>query len=612
MDIRIQDFQMTEVVDGTTRTPINLNQALSLVQEYNAGAEKKIRVYHRPILPTYDWDENNGCLTISLNGFQLENQKRAIVEKLGYIIIDHNFFMVTETAKTQIQEIFSEDYETQTATIKKLTSAQLNPDRKLEIQSRLSENIKQVRFDPNVELIVQLYQYQQKGLIWLSEMYKEYAGALLADDMGLGKTAQVIAFIANGIQNGELRRTLIVVPNSLLANWQREIEKFTNGLKPYIHWGAFRAGFKQQLDDERIIITTYSTITNDLSLFQEFRFDLLVCDEASLIKNSDAARTQAINSLNFSFSILISGTPFENSVSDLWSLTHIIHKNFLGTEEEFKKKYASTPLQDLDNKQIQEIENKVSKLMLRRMKEDVLDDLPEKIDIHTALTQTPQEENVYNEIVQTIKNSSKHAALALIAHLRKFTSHPALYNNEILQTSFEKLANSSAKFKHLSRIIHEVCKKNEKALVFANHVDLLTAMQATFAEHFNIECFKIDGTVPINERQKIIDAFQSVSCSSILFLNPITAGMGLNITAANHVIHYSRQWNPALEAQATARAFRNGQDKNVNAYYLYYADTIEELIHNRINLKTDISGSLIQATSDNFDDEWYLEVLGGS
>ena len=612
MDIRIHDFQMTEVVDGKTRTPINLNQALSLVNEYNKGAEKKIRVYHRPILPTYDWDENNGCFTISLNGFQLENQKREILEKLGYIIIDHSFLMVTEITKTQIRELFSEEYETQLAAIKKLTPAQLNPDRKLEIQNKLLVKIKEERFDPNVELAVQLYQYQQKGLIWLSEMYKEHTGALLADDMGLGKTAQVIAFMSNGIQSGQLRRTLIVVPNSLLANWEREIKKFTKGLKPYIHWGIFRAGFKQQLVDEKIIITTYSTISNDLSLFQEFNFDLLVCDEASLIKNSAAARTQAINSLNFSFSILITGTPFENSVSDLWSLTNIIHENFLGTEEQFKKKYASTPLQDLDERQIQEIENKVSQLMLRRMKEDVLDDLPEKIDIHTALTPTTNEQSTYDEIVHKIKNSSKHAALALIAHLRKFTAHPALYDDEILQAPFEKLANCSAKFQHLERIIHEVCKKNEKALVFANHVDLLSAMQTTCTEHFNIECFKIDGTVPINERQKIIDAFQSVSGSSILFLNPITAGMGLNITAANHVIHYSRQWNPALEAQATARAFRNGQDKNVNAYYLYYADTIEELIHNRINLKTDISGSLIQATSENFDDEWYLEVLGES
>ena len=612
MDVRIENFQIKEVFGGETLAPINLKQALSFVNKYNAGSEKKIRVYHKPVLPTYDWDENGSCLTISLNGFQLGDQKREIIEKFGYIIIEHNFFMLSEMMRMQVQEIFSEEYETKTIAIKKLTSAQLNPDRKLEIQSRLLENIRQERSDPSVELVVQLYRYQQKGLVWLQEMHKEHTGALLADDMGLGKTAQVIAFMAQGIQSGELRRTLIVVPNSLMANWKREIEKFTNGLKPYVHWGAFRAGFKQQLVDEQIIITTYSTISNDLSLFQELRFDLLVCDEASLIKNSDAARTQAINSLNFSFSILITGTPFENSVSDLWSLTNVIHKNFLGTEDQFKKKYANTPLQDLDNKQIHEIETKVSQLMLRRMKEDVLDDLPEKIDIHTALTPTTHEQNIYDEIVQTIKSSSTNAALALIAHLRKFTAHPALYDSEILQSPFEKLANSSAKFKHLERIICEVCKKNEKALVFANHVDLLTAMQTTFAERFNIECFKIDGTVPINERQQIIDAFQSVSCSSVLFLNPITAGMGLNITAANHVIHYSRQWNPALEAQATARAFRNGQDKNVNAYYLYYADTIEELIHNRINLKTDISGSLIQATSDIFDDEWYLDVLGGS
>ena len=176
--------------------------------------------------------------------------------------------------------------------------------------------------------------------------------------------------------------------------------------------------------------------------------------------------------------------------------------------------------------------------------------------------------------------------------------------------SFAELVKKSAKFSHLASILEEVLRAKEKALVFANHVHLLSAMQTQCEKYYGVPCFKIDGSIEINERQNVIDTFQAVETGAILFLNPITAGMGLNITAANHVIHYSRQWNPALEAQATARAFRNGQTKSVNAYYLYYADTIEEIIHKRLNLKSDISSSLVRATEQSFDDEWYLKELG--
>jgi len=491
-----------------------------------------------------------------------------------------------------------------------MDTSQVGDGLKNEVKNKVNIERADLYSNPNIKITVDLYPYQATGLKWLLNMHDKQKGALLADDMGLGKTAQVIALIANGMREGKLRQTLIVVPNSLLANWLREIKKFTNGITPYVHWGAGRVGFIQLLRNERVILTTYSTVVNDLSLFQEFAFDMLVCDEASLLKNNTSARANAINSLKFAFSILITGTPFENAMTDLWSLTNIIDNDFLGTETDFNRMYANKRLDELTAKEIADVENKVTKIMLRRLKEDVLEDLPEKIDIHTALTPTSEEIGKYKEIVADIRAASEDRALALIAHLRKFTSHPALYEGEVLEMSFKELVKKSAKFSHLARILDEVLKSKEKALVFANHVDLLSAMQVQCELYYGVPCFKIDGSIEINQRQSVIDDFQAVEKGALLFLNPITAGMGLNITAANHVIHYSRQWNPALEAQATARAFRNGQTKSVNAYYLYYADTIEEIIHERINLKSDVSSSLVRATELSFDDDWYLKAVG--
>ena len=480
---------------------------------------------------------------------------------------------------------------------------------KQNITNVLREKLEKYHADSEVSLRINLYQYQNKGVEWLNSKSEAKKGALLADDMGLGKTAQVIAFIVDGISKGRLRNILIVVPNSLITNWEREIAKFATGLRSYIHWGNTRAGFPQQIRDERIIISTYSTLVNDLSLFEELNFDLLVCDEASLLKNPHSNRTEAINKLKYAFSILVTGTPFENSLTDVWSITNILEKEFLGPEAQFFKKYGSLPLNELNGADLSKIQKHIEPIMLRRLKEEVLDDLPEKLDIHTALNPKPSELEGYQAIVDEIKLAENSKTLALIAYLRKFTSHPALYEGNILEISFDEMAKQSTKFTHTAQLVREILKKKEKVLIFANHVNLLTAMKNTLAQHFQAPCFKIDGSVEIKERQNVIDGFEQIETGAILLLNPITAGMGLNITAANHVIHFSRQWNPALEAQATARAFRNGQTKSVNAYYLYYANTVEEIIHERINLKSDISKAIIKPFYSGNDDDLYLQAL---
>lgn len=610
MTVQIQNNQIFRQIGLKREEPQNLNDVVRLVREYNDDNSLKISIFNKPISPKYEFSAENTEIRVKLENYCLTLEQTYSIIITRYFIIDFKLFMISLEQQELLKNVFSDDPFVIANALNSISETNISECDKRSFLGHLDRLIATKFSKDNVALKIELYEYQKKGVEWLECMYSQSNGALLADDMGLGKTAQVIGFFTKGIQKGKIRRVLILVPNSLLANWAREITKFTNGLDAYLHWGATRCGFSQQLENENIIITTYSTLVNDLSLFQEFEFDLVVCDEASLLKNSRSTRTQSINALRYSFAILITGTPFENALSDLWSITNIIEKNFLGEEATFHQKYGKVPLSDLDQSTISAIESKVEKVMMRRLKEEVLDDLPDKIDIYTALTPTEREREIYTSIVDEIRTSADEKALALISHLRKFTAHPSLYDGRILLSSFDELCERSAKFKHMATIFGEIALKKEKMLVFANHRNLLTAMCREFEANFSVPCFKIDGSIDIGARQGVIDQFQQVQGSSILFLNPITAGMGLNITAANHVVHYSRQWNPALEAQATARSFRNGQTKEVNAYYLYYANTIEEVIHERINLKSDISSSLIKATSERIDDEYYLRILG--
>ena len=442
---------------------------------------------------------------------------------------------------------------------------------------------------------IKLYPYQNIGKKWLLDSFESNSPALLADDMGLGKTIQVISFLVEKFRTDEIKNVLIVVPNSLLANWYNEFMKFTTGANIYIHWGE-RHGMPSQVESKQIVISTYSTVKQDETLFEDLSFDVVVLDEASLIKNPDSERTKAIKLLNRKFSIAMTGTPFENSAIDLWSVTDFLQEDFLGDINSFKSSYGN--IQELDEADISVLEDSVNQIMLRRKKEDVLDDLPKKIDIYTPLTMTAYEKKLYDDIETDIKANidDKAQALKLISELRKFTSHPGQQSNSLNNMSFATIRAKSNKFSHLCTII-ENANPDEKILVFENFTDPITNFSRVIREHYDIKCFEITGAVEVQNRQAIIDEFSDNPDKSILFLNPKTAGMGLNIVAANHVVHFSRQWNPALEAQATARAWRNGQVLPVFVHYLYYKETIESIISERLELKESISSDLIRVTN---------------
>ena len=459
-----------------------------------------------------------------------------------------------------------------------------------------------------------LYPYQQDGVSWLTYCCLNRIGGILADDMGLGKTAQVIALIANIIGRSILKNILIVVPGTLLENWRREFKFFAPKLTPFIHHGSQRTGSADVLKKQQIVITSYSMIINDLYLFNKISWGLTILDEASLIKNPDAERRTALKALPSGVRIAMTGTPVENSLTDLWSLADYVQPGYLGSKSEFNNRYAGRNQLDLGNSGLARLRDDVSYIMLRRKKEDVLDNLPERIDIHQALLMHSGEVTGYeskrNEILSAAaaKGSGAHI-LQLITELRMFTTHPLLRDRAALAAAgVNELRQASFKFSRLLELLHEIAVKKEKVLIFTEFLDMIDTLKRVLPHLWPIEILTIDGRIETTERQANIDRFSAAEGFGVMALNPKTAGMGLNITAANHVIHYTRQWNPALEEQASARSYRNGQKKAVNIYYLYYADTIEEVIDERLRNKTALSGEVITVTdTENMED--YLNAL---
>ncbi|MCG9659450.1 DEAD/DEAH box helicase, partial [Vibrio mediterranei] len=473
----------------------------------------------------------------------------------------------------------------------------------------ISNNNDHLLVEENGLLKHKLYPYQRHGVHWLLFCLINSIGTILGDDMGLGKTAQVIALVAEALQKKLASRVMIVVPNSLLENWRREFQFFCSDIVPYLHFGNERTGLAENLSPYKVLIMPYTIMTSDIDMIEDLEVDILVFDEASMLKNPRSERRLAAGRINARSIIAMTGTPVENNLLDLWSLVDLISPGYLDSEENFVNKYVGKTISETLEKDLNILEENISQVMIRRMKEDILTELPDKIDIHQAIALSLQERKTYRELVDAIQNSDESCVLAEIVRLQKYTSHPFLLN-DISKPSVEDLKQASAKFTRLFELLCEINEREEKVLIFANHIAMIDLLKEAIESEFSTPVFTIDGRIEVIERQNAIDNFSALTGFAALVLNPKTAGMGLNITAANHVVHYSRQWNPALEEQATARAFRNGQEKNVNAFYLYYADTIEEVIDERLRQKKALADSVVSVVDEKLTEtDFYLEHL---
>lgn len=447
--------------------------------------------------------------------------------------------------------------------------------------SRPSDNIDKV---PST-LKATLFPYQESGFFWIKHMLDDCEGCILGDEMGLGKTMQVITEILYLKSKGNTP-VLVVAPISLLANWKREIEKFAPSLSAHVHHGANRiSNYKHFLTND-VVITAYSTVISDIHMLNMIQWQMVALDEAQNIKNPHSTRTKACKSLNRARSIAVSGTPFENHVSDIWSLLDFVQPRLFGSLSSYEKVISD------DVEGGKRIEPVLSSLMIRRLVSDVAKDLPEKVISAQPLQMSEKECEEYNNYLSVLKNNyeTDKIGLGMLQHLRIYCTHPFAANDI---PDISDPAEVSVKYQRFCELVSEIVERGEKLIVFTSYKKMFEIFKKDVPMRFGIQLWTINGETPVDERQRIVDRFNSLSGSAMLVLNPRAAGTGLNITGANHVIHYNLEWNPSLEDQSSARAYRRGQKKTVFIYRLYYNDTIEQVVNERIERKRDIASNAV-------------------
>jgi SNF2 family DNA or RNA helicase len=440
----------------------------------------------------------------------------------------------------------------------------------------------------HMQVVAKLYPYQERGIRWLMSLARERLGGILADEMGLGKTLQVIALLASA---PDTLPALVVVPATLLENWRREIERFAPTLQVLLHHGSYRTGFPDELKRVDVVIASYDTIVRDQALFEMLEWGTVVLDEAQNVRNPDALRTATVKALPRTIGIAVTGTPVENRLEDLWSLLDFAVPGFLGTREEFISNYENTPA---DARRIAAI---AGPFVLRRKVAEVAGDLPPRIDIPQLLKLPHWLAEEYDEIRrQLTEEYGPSAGFAGLVRLRQFCTHPFLLSGRQGDPALY-----SPKYLRLCEVLEEVADCGEKALVFTSFRGMVDILAWDLPRRLGIACDMIDGRTPVSERQVRVDGFSSATTPAVLILNPQAGGTGLNISAANHVVHFNPEWNPATQDQASARAHRRGQTRPVTIHQFYYSGTVEEVMIERLSRKRAIASSAIPADADSAD-----------
>ncbi len=458
--------------------------------------------------------------------------------------------------------------------------------------------------------------YQQDGLKWLFYLHKLRLGACLADDMGLGKTVQVLAFL-NALQaenkkmSKEVGASLLIIPASLLSNWSNEIDTFYPSLRyfvahPDLHKpGRVPALSTEKLDGLDLVITTYA-LAQRYTWIQDYSWNYVILDEAQAIKNPGAKQTRAVKKLSAENRIIMTGTPVENRLSDLWSLFDFLNPGLLGTPKEFSS--FTKGLADKPNGYAG-LRKVVSPFILRRLKSDksIISDLPDKVEVKTWAAMSKKQTVLYSEVINGIKEALENSEgiqrkgliLSAIMKFKQLCNHPSQYLGQEL---FEE--KESGKFQRLREICETIYEKREKVLVFTQFKEMTEPLAKFLATIFNREGLILHGSVPVGKRKKLIEQFQGHEYIPFFVLSLKAGGVGLNLTAANHVIHFDRWWNPAVENQATDRVFRIGQKKNVMVHKFLTKGTIEEKIDQMLTGKSAMSNEVVAASGES----WLTEM----
>lgn len=468
--------------------------------------------------------------------------------------------------------------------------------------------------DPFLQEGFSLKDHQKEGVAWLQHLYKSKAsGCLMADDMGLGKTLQILYFIDwHSRKYANHKPYLIVAPISLLENWKNEYERFfmqprmkINMLTSKDVTRKFDKSIVDKMQKMDIILTNYESLRISQLNFCAVEFDVVALDEAQKIKSPGTLVTNAAKALKCNFKIAMTGTPVENSLLDLWCIMDFCVPGLLGNAKAFAAQYQN-PLKKEDTDIValgNEVHDKLGVYFMRRLKKDAAKDLPDKIELKEKVLMPPVQKEAYASVVNDYTSGIQPNMLVTIMHLREVSEHPYLYDSTLLNHETDEIVDTSARLQATIKFLDEIKKKEEKVIIFVERKETQKMLQKLCLKKYGIITKIINGDTPSivkrnmpnkQSRQSSIDEFQAVDGFNVIIMSPVAAGMGLNVTAANHVIHYSRHWNPAKENQATDRAYRIGQTKDVFVYYPMavrsdiksFDETLDDLLSRKTSLAT--------------------------
>jgi SNF2 family DNA or RNA helicase len=463
--------------------------------------------------------------------------------------------------------------------------------------------------------------YQVRGYSWLAFHRRWGLGACLADDMGLGKTVQTLALVQRDweaaaspppkrpsktrkkpARKSRGRPTLLICPTSVVGNWRKEAERFTPELPVLVHQGTKRAkgaGFRREAGRHALVVSSYSLLYRDRDVLGGVDWGGVILDEAQNVKNPETKQAQAARSLRAEYRLALTGTPVENHVGDLWSILEFLNPGLLGTQGEFRRNFFVPIQASRDAEAAGRLKRLTAPFVLRRLKTDrsIIADLPAKLEMKVYCNLTREQASLYAAVVgeatRTIDDAEgiqrKGLILGTLSKLKQVCNHPAQFLGDN-----SPLPGRSGKLARLAEMLEEVLEAGDRALLFTQFTTMGALIQRHLQETFGQEVLYLHGGVPARQRDCLVDRFQNDPHGPRLFLLSLKAGgTGLNLTAANHVFHFDRWWNPAVENQATDRAFRIGQSRNVQVHKFLCVGTLEEKIDEMIERKQEVAGRVV-------------------
>lgn len=579
---------------------------------------------------SFRWELSIGGEKISPEEF-----KRIVDEQREFVRVGNEWFRVDADWMAKVRELMDKA-EQENWTVKELIFQELpeelmapeeedaedaerdDPVFAFEMQRSLKMYVEQLQEKqglPHVAvprgLQAELRPYQKQGFEWLVFMRNQKFGAVLADDMGLGKTVQLISYLLHIYEaHREDKPTLVICPTSVLGNWQKELARFAPSLKVHTHYSSGRLrddGFVKFLRDVKphVVLSTYGTITQDIEFLEPVEWATVTLDEAQNIKNMQTLQSKAIRRLKGEHHIALTGTPIENRLAELWAIFDFIHRGYLGSFGKFSEQFI-VPIERDDSEQHKSLlRRKIRPFLLRRTKKDpeLQLNLPDKQESKEFCPLTSEQAALYEGYIQdTLAGleqmtpfERKGRILQMLSKLKQLCNHPALYLKEPFGEA-SVLLERSVKLKRIVELASEIVANGEQCLIFTQYIGMGNLLQHCFAELYDLDVPFLTGSMPKHQRDRLVEAFQAGEFP-IFLLSLKAGGTGLNLTAANHVLHADRWWNPAVENQATDRAYRIGQTQFVQVHKFITIGTIEEKVDQMLEMKSALSEELIQSSN---------------